>query len=226
MNVFDGIDVVERELYSPARNFTLKAHVKTSYSSTKDNRRMDASYFKRYPSKKYSDSPEHTRLDLKFSEFLVLSYSTGEKGSMEEVYMSYPHIPRFRKALRDCCVAVFDEDVWTEGEGNTIFLSPKMDDVYFKVEGLASGKSVLLRPEVLSSADGDAAGAALYLNGTKSRVEIKHDALESLNYFIQRFDLLGTANAMSMIAAIAVAGNALPPPSPSRVIVTAPRRGK
>jgi hypothetical protein len=204
--LYQVIDVVERTLYTPCRFLTLKVQVKTS-SKTKFNGggRRDVSAVSSFRSQKFPDRAENVKLVLDPEEFLVFSYGRGEKGArvFEEVFMSYPHLPRFRDALTkvlDQCWATDPPTFFTHTDGE-IYLNENVDLEGFVIDELAQSKQLMIRPEMVSNRETEVPGVGLYINGMDKRVELTREALGSLEDFVSRFDLLQTANTQQVLAA-------------------------
>lgn len=221
MTIFGDLDVVERVIVSPTRELELVVHVKLSREGP-SGRRIPADSYRRHKTSKFTDRPEACRMTVETSEFLVLRRWPGGKARPDEVYVSYPHLHRLRWALEAAASAAGEESSWADSPDGGV---TPLNREWFAAGPVAGGREVALRLEP-GGEGGTLPGAAIYAGpGSDWRCWMGMDALFCVEDVVKKLDLAAESGRLGIMAAVAGAAGAVPPPQPTeQVTVVAKRR--
>jgi hypothetical protein len=197
--MFETLEKIEKTLYAPSRNFTLKNVVMLA-SGSRDKKRYKASYTKEFKSQKYSDAVNLESLVLRTSDFLVFSYSAQD--TFEEVYVSYPHLVKVINSFKAMNESMKSPDLFIEQEGE-LYVNSDYADFSIKIGGLSNGKSLMLSPDVIQEENnGEIAGVVMYIGNENCIVEMNHEVFSSFVYFLETFNLQMSSQLLVNFAAM------------------------
>lgn len=199
-----NLEKVERELYRPCRNLIVKNVVHVAFKGF-NGKCYGGVYMSNYRSQKYSDRESLGVLRITTSDFLVFTYRNSDE--FNEVYCSYPHLPRLLEGFREAynmLVSEEYEDLFVE-EGNELYLNADYSNLQVKIEGLANGNSILLVPNVVGDEnEGEREGVLLYLGSEDYVVEMDYEELEALVHFLEKFNLQESSQSLLLMASLSL----------------------
>jgi hypothetical protein len=179
---------IEKSLFSPVKNFTIKVAVLLGNKSPREGFKMDCIYTKNYKSAKYSNFDTLSTTNVRTSDFLVFTYAYENK--FEEIYISYPHLKRVIDGFENIHKLLFkdDSDVFLTEDDN-IFLNAKYKNHYEKIEDLTNGKSLVLYPDVVRENDYEISGVGMYFIEPNNVVEMGFETFDAVFHFLKNFNL-------------------------------------
>jgi len=189
-----NVEKVENTIYSVNHIFSMK-HVINLGIKTKEGIRLDPIYDREYPSTKYTNRPNLEAIQMQSSHFITLSYANFKAKKLEDIYISYPHLPEFISTMEQVLTMVNTQDMYTASGVN-----PKYAEAQVRQDGLGGGKSIIFVPHLITYEGGSMPGVLLFLNSDEYVVEIPslhlftmYSILTTFNLYTNSLILLNTA---------------------------------
>lgn len=196
--MFNSLEKVESVVYS-YKYLTIKIVILTGSKSSQGNK-LSPLYSKTYDSSKYTNIRKLQTLNINASRFLVFSYFNKDYPSdSQEIYLSYPNLNQLRQFLKETINFLSTEDLLIESDGE-YFYNAKYQDKYFKLEGLANDKSLILQPNIVTDTDGEEIiGCDFLLNSEEAYVSLPFYTIETIYEILRNLNLLEVGNQLLLM---------------------------
>lgn len=187
------IERITRTVFTPAYNFKVKHQVSFGIKNEADQKRRGELNKYEYSSNRYSDITRLTSLNLETSDYLVLektNYVGGEKDTTQ-ILISYPHLYRFKRTLRDA-VSWFNDTEFADVfiyKDKEVYLNSKYKGLQAEAYRLVGNSTIAISPHILEIENEMYEGVIMYMNSYNNFVEMTIDQLEALYDFVDSFRL-------------------------------------
>jgi hypothetical protein len=185
------VERITRTVYNPCRGLAVKHQVVFGSKDQAQKRRGEL-YVHNYTSSRYSDVSKLSSMSLETSDFVFLEKLNYEKGvENEKIFMSYPHIFKMKRALRNVLKWFYGdeyEDMYLYN-GNVLTFNSDFGNEKEEVYNLVGNKSVHIIPDVIEIEGVQYEGVTMFLNSLDVSVQMTIDQVESLQDFFDSFNL-------------------------------------
>lgn len=185
-----ALEKITKTIYRPCRGLSIK-HVINLGSKAKNGNRKSDTWASNYKSNKYNNASDLTSLFLDTQDYMVFSISNDV-----EVYVSYPHLYRvkkaFKKALKWFSASV---EIFTEVDDDLI-VHTKYKKLNASALGLVGNRNIVIRPSVVDDGDYVYEGVAITLHEPDNVIYMTVDELEAFWDFLSTFNLYMSSQMM------------------------------
>jgi len=182
------VERIVRTIFRPTKNFAVKHQVQFGNKNS-DLTRKSELYVSEYNSQKYSNISKLSSLYLESSDYLVFQY--GNKDDGEEVFISYPHIFKVIKMLKES-LKWFYSDTYKDLffiKKKKLRFNPEYSDMMISTTDLISNKILYMQPSIIVVGEESVEGALLFFNESDKFVEMTYEQIEGLYFFLKNFNL-------------------------------------
>lgn len=187
------IERITRTVFTPTYGFKIKHQVSFGVKNESDQKRRGELNKYDYTSSRYSDVTRLTSLSLETSDYLVLEKTSyiGSAQDKQQILISYPHLYRFKRMLRDA-VSWFNDPIFANVfiyKNNEVFINPEYKNLSTEAYRLTGNSKIIITPHLLQIENEMYEGVIMYMNSYNTYVELTIDQLEALYDFVDSFRL-------------------------------------
>jgi len=199
---FGNLEKIEELILRPSSKFSIKNTVILGRRNSNNGNRIDCLKEDCYKSSKYTNYHYVGNLYIESSDFLVFSCKDDETNKINEIYSSYQHIEKIRKAFNNI-LKNMDEAFTVYGDG-TIVLEPKYEKYIEKINGLIGNHTIQMVYDV--DYDDEKVSnkytkcVTIFFNEEKYYTTITEEELQGITYFINNFNLLSSSQHLKQMA--------------------------
>ena len=178
-------------------NLKLKICVIYGKKDLKTDKRISSTFLYEYSTSKYfGGNTNLLGVTLETSDFLILEIH--ENKNKEAVYLSYPHIFRFKKLIEkgiEWLTSKEYEDLYYLNFQNQLSLT--MNKKKASIRNLPNGNYISILPSIIDYEQTEIKKSILFILNDNLSVNLDLRQLYTLNYTIEKFDLFLYAQSLT-----------------------------
>jgi len=199
---FGNLEKIEELILRPSSKFSIKNTVVLGRRDTRNGNRIDCFKERCYKSDKYTNHQYVGSLYMESSDFLVFSCKDDNSNNVNEIYSSYQHMEKIRKAFNNI-LSKMDDAFTVYGDG-TIVLNPEYESYIEKINGLIGNHSIQMIFDVNHDEEKVSNQyqkcVTIFFNEEKYYTTVTEDELHGITYFINNFNLLSSSQHLKQMA--------------------------
>ncbi len=188
-----AVEKISKEIF--VMNKLKVLHQVSFGQKNKDGTRRDSIYHYSYPNVKYTDVGELTAYTVDSFDSLIFQYNDWSAGAADNridksVMLSYAHIPKLKRALREVMNWFYeDDDVFVLDDSDEVVVNDAKANLEVTAYGLIQRKSITFKPYVVDTDDERYEGVIMFVGSRENMVTLTIDQIDALTDFIENFRL-------------------------------------